>query len=399
MGEVMNGTAICSPSHAPTPRRRNPQGTHSTSSLAAGGSRLAMRLGIGALAFSVLLLAGCQRQEPAAEPELLKVRAPTVEPADYAATVTLTGVIAAQTVGNLAFRVGGRVAERMVDVGQHVEKGAVLARLDPQAQQSDLKAAQANLDAAQAQSRQASAAFDRQKKLLGQGFTTRRDYDQAEQAMRTAQASVQASQSQVADARERLSFTELRASAAGIITARDIETGQVVEAAQTVFTIAEDGDRDAVFNVQETLVAANATEAPRVAITLISDPKVTAEGRVREVSPVIDPGSGSVRVKVAVPGTPAGMQLGAAVTGTVMAKPRKAIILPWEALASIDGNPAVWIVDPATRQVSMTPIAILAYDAGIIVVDKGLEAGQSVVTAGGQLLHPGQAVEIAENGQ
>jgi membrane fusion protein, multidrug efflux system len=354
----------------------------------------AWRFSIAALGLCALT-AGCQRQEETPEPLPLMVRAQKVEIADFAPTASLTGVIAAQTLDNLSFRVGGRVAQRMADVGQHVAKGAVLARLDPQTQQSDLIAAQANLDAAQAQLRQASAAFDRQKKLLGQGFTTRRDYDQADQAMRTAQASVQSAQSQVANAKENLSFTELRAGVSGVVTARDVEAGQVVQAAQTVFTIAEDGDRDAVFNVQETLVA-NTPAAPPVTITLLANPQVKAQGRVREVSPVIDPASASVRVKVAIPNTPAAMPLGASVTGAITAQPRKAIILPWETLTANDGKPAVWIIDPETRRVSMTPVEVLAYDTGIVVIDRGLEPGDIVVTAGGQLLHPGQ---VAENAQ
>ncbi|MDH6231091.1 RND family efflux transporter MFP subunit [Mesorhizobium soli] len=342
------------------------------------------------------LIAGCQRQEETPEPLPLMVRAQKVEIADYAPTASLTGVIAAQTLDNLSFRVGGRVAQRMADVGQHVTKGTVLAKLDPQTQHSDLIAAQANLDAAQAELRQVSAAFARQKTLLGQGFTTRRDYDQADQTMRTAQASVQTAQSQVANAKENLSFTELRAGVSGVITARDVETGQVVQAAQTVFTIAQDGDRDAVFNVQETLVA-NTPAAPPVTITLLANPQVKAQGKVREVSPVIDPATASVRIKVAIPNTPAAMPLGASVTGTITTQPRKAIILPWQTLTANDGKPAVWIIDPETRRVSMTPVEVLAYDSGIVVIDRGLASGDIVVTAGGQLLHPGQAVEVAEN--
>ncbi|WP_163595045.1 HlyD family efflux transporter periplasmic adaptor subunit, partial [Klebsiella pneumoniae] len=87
---------------------------------------------------------------------------------------------------------------------------------------------------------------------------------------------------------------------------------QVVQAAQTVFTVAEDGDRDAVFNVQETLVAGvHGSTPPPVAVALLADPKVTAQGTVREIAPVVDPASGSVRVKVALPATPAAMPLGA----------------------------------------------------------------------------------------
>ncbi|TPN56410.1 efflux RND transporter periplasmic adaptor subunit [Mesorhizobium sp. B1-1-9] len=347
---------------------------------------------------TVLLLAGCQKQEAAAKKLPIMVRTETVAMADYAPRTSLTGVIAARTLNNLSFRVGGRVAERLVDVGQHVDQGTVLARIDPQEQESDLRSAQADLDAAQAQLTQSAAAFERQKTLLAQGFTTRRDYDAADQAQKVAQGSVDAARSAFANAQQNLSFTEIKAGAAGVITARQVETGQVVQAAQTVFTVAEDGDRDAVFNVQETLVA-RTPASPAVTITLLSDPQVRATGKVREISPAVDPASGSVRVKVGIPDTPAGMPLGAAVIGSVSAKQAKAILLPWQALTSSAGKPAVWIVDPSTKAVTMAPVEVLAFGSGTVAIAKGLNEGQSVVTAGGQLLSPGQTVEISGAGQ
>lgn len=344
---------------------------------------------------ATLLVSGCQKQGAAEGKQPVLVRVATAEVTDYAPRTSLTGVIAARTLNNLAFRVGGRVAERLAEVGQHVDKGTVLARLDPQEQESDLRSAQADLDAANASLTQAAAAFDRQKTLLAQGFTTRRDYDSAEQAVKVAGGSVDAAKSALANAQENLTFTELRAGAAGVVTARAVEAGQVVQAAQTVFTVAEDGDRDAVFNVQETLVVSTVPD-PVVAIALVSDPKVTATGKVREISPAVDPASGSIRVKVAIPGTPAALPLGSAVVGTVSARSQKAIVLPWQALTSQDGKPAVWVLDPGSRAVTIAPVGILAYESGVIVLDKGLEAGQQVVTAGGQLLSPGEVVEVAE---
>ncbi|RWC90525.1 MAG: efflux RND transporter periplasmic adaptor subunit [Mesorhizobium sp.] len=347
---------------------------------------------------ALALLAGCQKQEAAEKKLPVMVRTETVAMADYAPRTSLTGVIAARTLNNLSFRVGGRVAERLVDVGQHIDQGTVLARIDPQEQESDLRSAQADLDAAQAQLTQAAATFERQKTLLAQGFTTRRDYDAADQALKVAQGSVDAARSAFANAQQNLSFTELKAGAGGVITARQVETGQVVQAAQTVFTVAEDGDRDAVFNVQETLVA-KTPASPAVTITLLSDPQVRARGKVREISPAVDPASGSIRVKVAIPDTPAGMPLGAAVIGSVGAKPAKAILLPWQALTSSAGKPAVWIVDPATKAVTAAPVEVLAFDSGTVVIAEGLNEGQSVVTSGGQLLSPGQTVEISGAGQ
>jgi RND family efflux transporter MFP subunit len=346
------------------------------------------------LAAALALLAACQDEQATLQKPLVRVRAADAKPINYAPVLSLTGVIAARTESNVSFRTGGRVSERMADVGDHVEAGAVLARIDPQEQQADIRAAQATVDAAEANLRQANAAFQRQDTLLKQGFTTRSQYDQAQQAMQVAQSSLEAAQSQLQNAEDALGYTDLVAPAAGVITARNVETGQVVQAAQTIYTIAEDGDRDAIFNVNEAL-AANSPPDPDVTITLISNPKVSAKGKVREIAPVIDQTSGTIRVKVGIANTPPEMQLGAAITGSVTIRAAQAIILPWQALFSDGGQPAVWTIDRGTKAVALTRVGITSYNSGTVAINRGLGGGQLVVTAGGQLLRPGQIVEIA----
>jgi RND family efflux transporter MFP subunit len=275
----------------------------------------------------------------------------------------------------------------MVDVGDHVEAGAVLARLDPQEQQADVRAAQATVDAAGANLRQATAAFQRQDALLKQGFTTRSQYDQAQQAMQVAQSSLDAAQSQLQNAKDALGYTDLVASASGVITARSIETGQVVQAAQTIYTIAEDGDRDAIFNINEALAASSPPD-PDVTITLLTNPKAPRDRAGHR------PDFGTIRVKVGIANTPPEMQLGAAVMGSITVRAAQAIILPWQALFSDQGQPAVWTIDRGTNAVALTRVGIMSYNSGNMAINRGLAGGQLVVTAGTQLLRPGQVVEI-----
>ena len=171
----------------------------------------------------------------------------------YAPTVRLTGEVRAQVESDLSFRVGGRITERMVNVGDHVTADQVLARLDPQQQQATVTAADAAVQSAEAVLRQATSSYERQKALLAQGYTTKREHDQAQEAFRTAQAALDTARAQFGTARDHLSDTVLRAGAPGVITARNAEAGQVVQVAQTVFSIAQDGPRDAVFNVYESI--------------------------------------------------------------------------------------------------------------------------------------------------
>jgi multidrug efflux pump subunit AcrA (membrane-fusion protein) len=128
----------------------------------------------------------------------------------------------------------------------------------------------------------------------------------------------------------------------------------------------------------------------------VSDPAVRATGTVREISPTVDPSTGTVRVKVSIERPPAAMALGAAVIGEGRFQPRRLVVLPWNALSSANGQPAVWTVDPQTRAVSLKPIAIEGFETGKIIVRDGIRPGEVVVTGGAQLLRPNQVVALAK---
>lgn len=348
--------------------------------------------GFFAIAISVAL-AGCEEKAPQAK-EPMSVQTEVAQLTDYSPTVSLTGEVKARIQNDLSFRVSGKIIERNVDVGSRVKVGDVLAKIDPQEQIANLNAAQASAQASEASLKQATAAFDRQKTLLAGGYTTRRDYDQAEQAFKTAQASMDASNAQLATARDQLGYTELHASASGVIISRSAEVGQIVQAAQTIFTLAQDSALDAVFNVNEMILTREAAD-PTINLTLVSDPSVRTSGTVREVSPTIDPQTGTIRVKVTIDNPPPAMTLGAAVVGSGQFKARRRIVLPASALFSHEGRPAVWIVDPQTKAASLRAITIDTFETSKIVIKDGLKAGDVVVTRGGYLLRPDQIVASA----
>ena len=339
------------------------------------------------------LLAAC-RNEPAPQAPLTRVKAVTAEIVDFTPSITLTGVIEARTRTDLSFRINGKISERIANVGDHVVTGQVLAKLDPDEQQEEVVSAKASVASAEALVRQTSVAFDRQKELLTRGNTTRRDHDQAEADMRAAEAQLKQAQSDLKLAEDQLSYTELRADADGIITRQSAEVGQVVAQAQPIFTLARDGARDAVFNVHEWALN-NATTDKDLAIALVSNPEVRTVGDVREVAPAFNPESETVRVKVGLRQTPDAMSLGALVNGTAPMTTQKVVLLPWGALFDIAGKPAVWVIDPGSTTVSLKPIVLSRFAKDRIVVADGLQAGEVVVSAGVQLLRPGQKVEIA----
>lgn len=349
------------------------------------------------LALAVVALGACKPDglpdKPATE-----VRTQVVAYSDYAPSIVLTGEITARVTSDLSFRASGRITERKVEIGAHVTGDEVLATMDPQEQMASLDAAQANVQAAEAQLRQASSTYDRQKTLITRGYTTRRETDQAEEAFRSAQGALDVANAQLGTTRDQLSYTVLRAGAPGIITARVAEAGQVVQAAQQVFTLAQDGPRDAVFDVYESVF----TQEPAgdtIEVSLVSDPRVTARAKLREVSPTVDPQNGTVKVKFEVADPPPAMGLGAAVVGTGALKPRRVVVLPWNALTTRDAGSAVWVVDPSTKAVSLRPVTVEGYELRTVLIKDGLRPGEVVVTDGQQLLRPSQVVASVERGR
>lgn len=335
------------------------------------------------------LLVGCK--EEIAPPELPRVGVQQVQTTDFAANVTLTGDVQARVQTNLSFRVGGKIISRSVDVGDHVKANQVLARLDPKDLQNNVDSAKAEVFAAQARVTQTSAAFVRQQKLLPKGYTSRSEYDSAEAALRGNQSALKAAQAQLANAREQLSYTALVADADGVITSRQAEVGQVVQATMPIFGLAVDGDRDAVFNVYESLLMAPPSDAP-VIVKLLDNPQVQAQGQVREVTPTVSADSGTVQIKVALQSVPAGMQLGSPVTASGRTQGRPSIELPWSALTKALKEPAVWVVGEGDK-VELRPVQVGRYLTGRVVIADGVKGGETVVVSGGQLLHPGMQVE------
>ena len=340
-----------------------------------------------------LMLAGCKEETQAKAPEPRPVRTITVANGEVGETVALTGQIQAENEAALAFRVGGRIIERLADVGDHVAPDQVLAKLDPQDELNALRSSRAALSAAEGQLVEARNNFDRQSQLMDRGFTTRVLFDQAQQNLHTAQSRVDDAGAQLHIAEDRVSFTELRANVAGTITARSAESGEVVQPGQTIFQVARIDGRDAVFDVPAQVIRSTPPN-PEIAVALTDDPSVKAQGRVRQVDPQADPVTRTFRVRVSLIDPPAGMLLGATVTGSMQQESTPGMSIPASALTSSNGRPAVWIVDPSSLTVALRYVEVRRFDPATAVVSQGLADGDIVVTAGVQALHPGQKVRL-----
>lgn len=307
----------------------------------------------------------------------------------------LSGEVRAQIEQSVAFRTAGRAVAVLADVGDHVTAGQPLAKLDDADQQASLQLAEAAVRSAQAQRDQAQRSFERTDALFKAGNATRAQDDAARATLDAAAGALAAAQAQRSSAAELVTYADLVAGADGIILSRSVESGQVVGAGQAVFTLAQDGPRDAVFNVYEAALT-GVPEDVSVALTLLADPAITATGHVREIAPTVNSATGTVRIKVGFDDAANAMPLGAAVGGVIDLPPLAGVALPWGALSRDRDGAAVWVVDAASNTVKLQPVVVDRYLADTVLVSAGLTDGDRVVVSGTQLLYPGEAVALKE---
>ncbi|RUW67813.1 MULTISPECIES: efflux RND transporter periplasmic adaptor subunit [unclassified Mesorhizobium] len=330
-------------------------------------------------------------------PETKLVKAVEVTPVANADVRTAIGEIRPRLESDLGFRVSGKLIERMAEIGSTVKKGEVLARIDDQDYRNRLLSAEADVAAAQAVLVEASAAEARIGALLAKGFTTRASYDATLKNLRSAGAKLKSANIAFQMAKDQLGYTELHADFDGIVTATGAEAGQSVNVGQMVARVADPSSRDAVFSIAEAAFAntPDTRRPPKVTVSLLSNPAITATGTVREIAPDADAATRTFQVKVSLENAPAEMRFGASVGGRAEIASAPVVVLPGSALFDKDGKPAVWVVT-ATSAVELRPVAVARYETDRVVVSDGLAKGDLVVTAGVNRLREHEKVRTAE---
>jgi RND family efflux transporter MFP subunit len=283
-----------------------------------------------------------------------------------------------------------------VGVGDRVEAGQTVALLDAEVERNSRNSAQADLASARASLDQSEAFERRQKKLLTERVISANEYDSALRQLRTTQAVFDATQARLKSAEEQLSYTELKSDAAGVITEKGAEVGEVMTAGQMVLKVAQQSGRDGVFNVPAQAIRDGLSLGQEVEVWLADHPDTKVDGKLREISPQADPVTRNYQVKVELADPPAGMFLGATILGRLKLKPESLIEVPSSALTMIADKPAVWVVDAKDQRVHRREIAVGRYAPDSVIVTDGVNSGERVVTAGVQELHEGQTVKLLE---
>ena len=348
---------------------------------------------ITVLATAAMLLAGCQEEEAAEQPDPV-VRVETVRLAPLAETRTYTGVVAPRIELSEAFRVGGKVAARLVDVGDTVDEGQILARLDPVDLNLQLEQRRAESRAAVASLAKAQADAARAQTLFKRGHVTQAAIDGQLLAVDEARSRHEQAERSVALAANQMDYSELRASAAGVVSAAVAEAGQVVSPGQTVVSIARLDEKEVEVAIPESRLADLDGSQATVALWAGGE---TYPAQLREVSPEANGTSRTYPVRFSVPQAGEAVRLG--MTATVsLTKGDPALVarVPMTALLDDGRGPVVFVVDPTSSALERRPVVVEAYQSKNAIISAGLKGGEKIVTLGVQKLEAGVKVRLTE---
>src|ERR1700751_6436659 len=306
---------------------------------------------------------------------------------------TFTGIVKARVQSDLGFRVGGKVLERSVNMGQRVQKGQILMRLDPEDLRPQAAAQQANVEAARAKYTQPSADEKRSAMLVNSGVISRREYDQDRAALDSAKAQLEAAEAQARVSNNSSEYAVLLADADGVIVQTLSEPGQVVAAGQNVIQLAHDGPREALINLPEDVRPDLGTAA---SARLYGQDQMY-QARLRQLSDAADPASRTFEARYVLQGEAASAPLGSTVTITLVTKQssgNQSVLVPVGAIYDRGNGPGVWIVDDKSEgKFRFVKIASIGQEE--VVVSRGVDAGENVVALGAHLLQEGQVVNLA----
>jgi RND family efflux transporter MFP subunit len=344
------------------------------------------------LAVLAVALAGCNDQvaeKPAPARPVL------VATAHYEAATperSFVGTVRPRIESDLGFRVPGKVAKRLVEVGQTVDVGQPLATLDEVDLKLQAEQADAELSAATGVLAQAAAAEQRAKDLRAKGWATDAQMDQARAAADEARARLNRAERSVDLTKNSLSYATLEADARGVVTATLIEPGQVVAAGQTSIRVARFAEKEAVVAIPETLVGRAKTGS--ASVTLWSEPGKKYTAKLREISPSADPATRTYLAKFSLPGAGDAVSLGMTATLTLCDTASERVArLPLSALFNEGDKPSFYVVDDK-GEIALKPVKVKAYESGDVVITGGVEEGDKVVALGVQKLDPSQKVRV-----
>ena len=339
-------------------------------------------------------LTGCAKTETVKE-EIPLVRSQTVKMDVLGQAANYSGEVRGRYETQLAFQVSGKIIKRSVELGSIVNSGDVLMEIDGKDIKQTVNINSAQVASAQSQLSLAEKNLERYRKLHEQGAISSAQLDQYQNSYEAALASFRQSSAQYTQGANQLSYSTLVADSTGVISSINAEVGQVVSAGQPILTLVKDGEREIEINVPESRID-EMHNIEQVRISFWALPGVTAEGKVREISPVADKVTRTYKIRISLINPPVGVNLGmtANVAAVTNSTNQQTVQIPLTAIYQTGDTPNLWVIKDGI--VNLRPVKVGVFGDGKVQILEGLQDGDVVVTAGVQKLREGEKVRIYE---
>jgi RND family efflux transporter MFP subunit len=344
----------------------------------------------------LLLAAACGKDAQIAE-EIRSLKTMTVGDLTTGQERKFSGLVRAVDRSALSFEVPGNVLAVNVDIGAKVEKGQILAELDKEPYELEVQKAEAELATAKAKVKTQQADFDREQRIFDQGAGSQRKLDQAEYAFSEAKASVEFVESALNLAKRDLRKTVLYAPYDGTIGVRQVEPFVDVRRGQKLFEIDAKGEQEISVGIPETVVHLLSTDMP-VVVSFPTLPGKTTEGIVSDVGTLAGEGN-AFPVNVVLLDPPSELRSGMTAEATFELNGTDisdGYLIPGQAIKpTIDANRGfVFVYQPETSTVKLTPIEWRGVKGNMLVVTEGVSSGEILAVAGVSFLSDGMEVKL-----
>jgi RND family efflux transporter MFP subunit len=344
---------------------------------------------------SAVALSACTEQKAETKPVIRPVKVVEIAKTSNSRELEYSGSVKSRTEMNLGFRVAGKVTERLVDIGDRVKPGDVLARMDPTDYKLAVNSATASLAAAEKAVETADLANKRAHALYKKDAVPKAQVEQTQLTYDQAVSTRDAAAAALDQAKNQLSYADLKSDRDGIVTAVSADRGQVVAAGTPVLTVVADDQKEVQIAVPENDIAEFAI-GKQVKAKFWSDDKLVLSGKVREVSGSADPQSRTFSVRVSLPND---QRVLLGMTATVVAEVTAGadkVTVPLSALAEKDGSKIVWTVDRTAATVHSRSIKVADFTDNGVGVSDGLKPGDIVVAAGTQFMTENLKVKLPD---
>jgi len=310
------------------------------------------------------------------------------------ATREFVGVVRARYETDLGFRVAGKMVSRVINVGDRVHVGDVVARLDPQDLKLQVESAEAEFAAATSSLQQAASDLERYTTLKTRGWTSIADFDRKKAAKDEAEGRLERAKRAVDLAHNQLDYSELKADADGVITATLAEPGQVVAIGQPVVRLAHRGEKEAVVALPETWLAE--ARSSKATVQLWSGPGRNFTARLRELSPQADAMTRTYAARFTIDDPDDSVALGMTATVTLsLAADVPVAKLPLAAILNRGTGPSVYVVD-TSGALQLRPVKVASFTEDTALVTSGVSSGDRIVKLGVQKLDGGERVRAID---